>query len=59
MEYKRALHLFTPSENGWIPKVEICSSIKKHNIDGVGKSSMNIKNGSYQRIKDAEKGKAS
>ena len=47
MEYKRALHLFTPSENGWIPKVDICSSIKKHNIDGFGKSSMNIKNGSY------------
>ena len=37
MEYKRALHLFTPSENGWIPKVDICSSIKKHNIDGVWK----------------------
>ena len=37
MEYKRALHLFPPSENGWIPKVEICSSIKKHNIDGVWK----------------------
>lgn len=37
MEYKRALHLFPPSENGWIPKVDICSSIKKHNIDGVWK----------------------
>jgi LAO/AO transport system kinase len=37
MEYKRALHLFPPSENGWIPKVDICSSINKHNIDGVWK----------------------
>ena len=37
MEYKRALHLFPPSENGWIPKVDICSSIDKHNIDEVWK----------------------
>lgn len=37
MEYKRALHLFPPSENGWIPKVDICSSINKYNIDGVWK----------------------
>lgn len=32
MEYKRALHLFPPTENGWVPKVETCSSLKKENI---------------------------
>lgn len=37
MEYKRALHLFPPSENGWTPKVDICSSINKYNINGVWK----------------------
>lgn len=35
MEYKRALHLFPPTESGWIPKVECCSSLKKENIDEV------------------------
>ena len=32
-EYKNALHLFPPNENGWIPKVEICSALEKDNID--------------------------
>lgn len=35
MEYKRALHLFPPTENGWIPKVETCSSLNRENIDVV------------------------
>lgn len=26
-EYTNAIHLFPPTESGWIPKVEICSSI--------------------------------
>lgn len=31
-EYTHALHLFPPSESGWIPKVEICSSIQNEGI---------------------------
>lgn len=31
-EYAHALHLFPPSESGWIPKVEICSSIQNEGI---------------------------
>mgnify|MGYP006285332461 CR=1 FL=1 len=26
-EYKNALHLFPPTESGWIPKVDVCSSL--------------------------------
>tara|TARA_Y100001978_G_scaffold201201_1_gene219010 strand:- start:309 stop:1265 length:957 start_codon:yes stop_codon:yes gene_type:complete len=35
MEYKRALHLFPPTDSGWTPKVATCSSLEKDNIDGV------------------------
>lgn len=35
MEYKRALHLFPPTDNGWTPKVETCSSLNKDNIDSI------------------------
>lgn len=31
-EYAHALHLFPPSESGWIPKVEICSSLQNEGI---------------------------
>ncbi len=34
-EYAHALHLFPPSESGWIPKVEICSSIENTGIDNI------------------------
>lgn len=32
-EYANALHLFPPTENGWIPKVETCSSLEKTGIE--------------------------
>ncbi len=35
MEYKRALHLFPPTDTGWTPKVATCSSLEKDNIDEV------------------------
>ena len=35
IEYKRALHLFPPTDTGWTPKVATCSSLEKDNIDGV------------------------
>ena len=35
MEYKRALHLFPPTDTGWTPKVATCSSLEKDNIDGI------------------------
>lgn len=36
-EYAHALHLFPPSESGWIPKVEICSSTEHTGIEGIYK----------------------
>lgn len=35
VEYQNALHLFPPTESGWIPKVLTCSSLKKTGIDKV------------------------
>ena len=35
LEYANALHLFPPSESGWIPKAEICSALTNFNIDKV------------------------
>jgi LAO/AO transport system kinase len=32
-EYTNALHLFPPTSTGWIPKVEVCSSLKQSGID--------------------------
>lgn len=32
-EYTNAIHLFPPTESGWIPKVEICSSIEHTGIN--------------------------
>ena len=31
-EYKRALHLFPPMENGWIPQVRTCSALENKGI---------------------------
>jgi LAO/AO transport system kinase len=33
--FTSALHLFPPKENGWIPRVELCSSTKKTGIETV------------------------
>ncbi|MFO0356494.1 MAG: methylmalonyl Co-A mutase-associated GTPase MeaB [Sphingobacteriaceae bacterium] len=32
-EYLNAIHLFPPTESGWIPKVEVCSSVKQTGIN--------------------------
>ena len=34
-EYQRALHLFPAMENGWIPKVSICSSVEHTGISNI------------------------
>ncbi len=34
-EYQNALHLFPPTQSGWIPKVLTCSSLKNSGIDKV------------------------
>jgi LAO/AO transport system kinase len=31
--YKNALHLFPPNDNGWIPKVESCSALNNKGIN--------------------------
>ena len=32
-DYKRALHLFPPNENEWIPKVQSCSALQKKGLN--------------------------
>jgi LAO/AO transport system kinase len=34
-QYTNALHLFPPSESGWIPRVDTCSAYTKHGIPEV------------------------
>ncbi len=34
-EFKRALHLYPPKDNGWIPKVLSCSALHQQGIDKV------------------------
>lgn len=34
-EFKRALHLYPPKENGWAPKVTSCSSLNMTGIDAI------------------------
>ena len=36
-EYAHALHLFPPTESGWIPKVDICSAVQNEGIANVVK----------------------
>lgn len=33
--YQNALHLFPPTESGWTPKVDVCSSIEKKGVDNI------------------------
>ncbi|MEL6918873.1 MAG: methylmalonyl Co-A mutase-associated GTPase MeaB [Bacteroidota bacterium] len=35
VEFKRALHLYPPKENGWIPEVHICSALKETGISDI------------------------
>ena len=35
MEYKKALHLFTTKENGWIPQVSTCSALDKTGLNTI------------------------
>jgi LAO/AO transport system kinase len=35
IEYQNALHLFPPTDSGWIPKVLTCSSLKREGIDKI------------------------
>lgn len=36
-EYKNAMHLFPPNENGWIPGTSVCSAIDKNGLDEIWK----------------------
>ena len=38
LEYKRALHLFPPMENGWTPKVNICSALENTGIEEISET---------------------
>jgi LAO/AO transport system kinase len=34
-EYKNALHLFPPSESGWLPQVGLCSAQTKNGVEEI------------------------
>ncbi|HET6243951.1 MAG: methylmalonyl Co-A mutase-associated GTPase MeaB [Bacteroidetes bacterium] len=36
-EFSHALHLFPPSESGWVPRVETCSALSDMGIDNIWK----------------------
>lgn len=43
LEYTHAMHLFQKSQSGWIPRVDICSSISNIGIESVYKMIMEYK----------------
>lgn len=47
-DYKNALHLFPPNENGWMPKVKVCSSITGEGLEKVWESVEEFKNKTTQ-----------
>lgn len=54
LEYKNALHLFPPSESGWIPTVNTCSSLNNSGIEEVwaiveNYQELTKKNGYFQK----------
>ena len=42
LKYKRALQLFKPMENGWVPKVTTCSALDNEGIAGILKTINNF-----------------
>jgi LAO/AO transport system kinase len=34
-DYANAIHLFPPTESGWIPEVKTCSAIENNGVDGI------------------------
>lgn len=48
-EYKRALHLFPPNENEWIPQVKLCSALNKTGMEEAWKSIAEFEN--QQKLK--------
>ncbi len=58
-EYTRALHLFPPTESGWIPVVDTCSSVTKKGIDSVWNTIMRYfkfvqKNGFFEKRRNEQ-----
>ncbi len=43
-EYKRALHLFPPNENEWIPRVAVASALEKSGMDNIWKDILEFNN---------------
>lgn len=53
-EYENALHLFPPTDSGWVPKVDICSAITKKGVREVWEiinefKNLTLENGYFQR----------
>lgn len=48
-EYKRALHLFPPNDNEWIPRVARASALEKTGIDEIWKDILEFEN--QQKVK--------
>ncbi len=59
-EYKNALHLFPPTESGWIPFVDTCSAREKNGIEEIWEKIANYetrmkKNGYFQKRRREQK----
>ena len=58
-EFQRALHLYPPSESGWVPKTTLCSALLNEGIDRVWKafqqySALTKENGFFDRERRAQ-----
>lgn len=43
-QVKNAIHLFPPTESGWIPEVKTCSALQNENIDEIWNSIVSFQN---------------
>ncbi len=43
-QVKNAIHLFPPTESGWIPEVKTCSALRNENIDTIWNSIVSFQN---------------
>tara|TARA_R110000796_G_scaffold252631_1_gene389172 strand:- start:52868 stop:53953 length:1086 start_codon:yes stop_codon:yes gene_type:complete len=54
-EFSRALHLYPPKENGWIPKVLLCSALENDGISEIWKTIEEFKSATKKHFSDKRK----
>ena len=55
VEFSRALHLYPPKENGWIPKVLQCSALENIGIDEIWETILDFKSKTGDYYEDKRK----